>query len=78
VCVLFLQCFVVCGVVLLCHCVFQGVDLFAKDYILVPVHKGLHWSLLIVCHPAAVVTQVRPNLPRRHPRSCGSCEGYDV
>lgn len=29
----------------------QDVDLFAKDYIFVPVHEALHWSLMVVCHP---------------------------
>lgn len=29
----------------------RGVDIFAKDYIFVPIHDHLHWSLLIICHP---------------------------
>ncbi len=29
----------------------QDVDLFAKDFIFVPVHEALHWSLMVVCHP---------------------------
>lgn len=28
------------------------VDIFADfDYIAIPVHSGLHWSLIVVCHP---------------------------
>ena len=29
----------------------QGVDIFKKDYLFVPIHDALHWSLVIVCHP---------------------------
>ena len=29
----------------------QGVDIFSKDFLLVPIHDALHWSLIIVCHP---------------------------
>eukprot|EP00983_Pelagomonas_calceolata_P118041 1160466-Pelagomonas_calceolata.AAC.8 len=32
----------------------QKVDIFSKDYLLVPIHDTLHWSLAIVCHPGAV------------------------
>jgi hypothetical protein len=31
----------------------KGVDLFAKDFLFVPIHDNLHWSLIIVCHPGA-------------------------
>eukprot|EP00803_Ostreobium_quekettii_P001019 evm.model.scf_650.6 EVM.evm.TU.scf_650.6 scf_650:55196-70872(-) len=27
------------------------VDLFAKEYLFVPIHEALHWTLAIVCHP---------------------------
>jgi Ulp1 family protease len=27
------------------------VDLFDKDFIIVPVNQSLHWTLAIVCHP---------------------------
>lgn len=30
----------------------QGIDIFSKDYLFVPVHDALHWSLVIICHPA--------------------------
>jgi hypothetical protein len=29
----------------------QYVDLFSKDFIFVPIHEALHWSLAIICHP---------------------------
>lgn len=28
----------------------QDVDLFGRDFIFVPVHEALHWSLMVVCH----------------------------
>lgn len=33
----------------------KNVDVFARDFVFVPVHDDLHWSLLLICHPAAVV-----------------------
>jgi hypothetical protein len=42
------------GVVATSHtppCVLQYVDLFSKDFIFVPIHEALHWSLAIICHP---------------------------
>ncbi len=32
-------------------------DLFSKDYIFVPIHGYLHWSLVLICHPGNVVQQ---------------------
>ena len=29
----------------------KGVDIFSKDYLMIPVHSGLHWSLIVVCYP---------------------------
>lgn len=29
----------------------QDVDIFSKDYIFIPIHDALHWSLIIICHP---------------------------
>lgn len=29
----------------------QGVDIFSKDFLFIPIHDALHWSLVIVCHP---------------------------
>ena len=31
--------------------VMQGIDIFSKDFLLIPIHDALHWSLVIVCHP---------------------------
>lgn len=30
----------------------QDVNIFQKDFLFVPIHDVLHWSLVIVCHPA--------------------------
>lgn len=38
-------------------------DVFAKDFIFVPIHASLHWSLVLICHPGNVGYQlddVRP------------------
>ena len=29
----------------------------SQDFIFVPVHSGLHWSLVIICHPGALLPQ---------------------
>jgi sentrin-specific protease 7 len=29
------------------------VDLFSKDFIVLPVNQSLHWSLVIICHMGA-------------------------
>ena len=29
----------------------QALDIFRKDYLMVPIHDHLHWSLLLVCFP---------------------------
>lgn len=31
--------------------IMQGVDIFSKDFLFIPIHDALHWSLIIVCHP---------------------------
>ncbi|GIL62244.1 hypothetical protein Vafri_16462 [Volvox africanus] len=33
----------------------KHVDLFSKDFIFVPIHGHLHWSLVLICHPGNVV-----------------------
>lgn len=33
-------------------------DIFSKDYLFIPVHMDLHWSLIIVCHPGATEDEV--------------------
>eukprot|EP00850_Spirogloea_muscicola_P002154 SM000008S22243 [mRNA] locus=s8:607891:613126:+ [translate_table: standard] len=42
----------------------KGVDLFSKDYLFVPIHAELHWSLAIICFPGAdgTVSSSRPCL----------------
>jgi hypothetical protein len=37
----------------------QGVDVFAKDFLLVPIHDALHWSLAIICHPALIAQHIQ-------------------
>ena len=29
----------------------QGDDIFSYDFVFVPIHELLHWSLVIICHP---------------------------
>lgn len=31
----------------------KNVDLFSKDFLFIPIHDQLHWSLIIVCHPGS-------------------------
>jgi hypothetical protein len=31
----------------------REVDVFERDYLFIPVHDALHWSLVVVCHPGA-------------------------
>ena len=26
-------------------------DIFDRDYLFIPIHDALHWSLIVVCHP---------------------------
>lgn len=37
----------------------QGVDIFSKDFLFIPIHDALHWSLIIVCHPGLDLTLER-------------------
>ncbi|KAI8112490.1 hypothetical protein M9434_003813 [Picochlorum sp. BPE23] len=30
-------------------------DMFSKDFLFIPIHDQLHWSLIIVCHPGAQI-----------------------
>ncbi|CAD7695275.1 unnamed protein product [Ostreobium quekettii] len=34
----------------------KDVDLFEKQFVFVPVHSSLHWSLAVICHPGAECT----------------------
>ena len=29
-------------------------DIFSKDFLFIPIHEALHWSLVIVCYPGKV------------------------
>lgn len=29
----------------------KGVDVFAMDYIIVPIHRDAHWSVAVICQP---------------------------
>ena len=32
----------------------KNVDIFTKDYLVVPIHDELHWSLALVCFPGSI------------------------
>jgi Ulp1 family protease len=32
----------------------KNVDVFAQDYLLIPIHDTAHWSLAIICHPGVL------------------------
>ena len=34
----------------------KGIDLFTKDFLVVPINLHLHWSLMIICHPGTFKT----------------------
>lgn len=43
----------------------KDVDIFAKDYLVIPVNDALHWSLVVVCNPGAIrntILQVRKEM----------------
>lgn len=29
----------------------KGLDLFSKDFIIIPINKNYHWFLAIICYP---------------------------
>ncbi|CAI5473938.1 unnamed protein product, partial [Closterium sp. Yama58-4] len=41
----------------------RGVNLFACDFVFIPVNLSLHWSLLVICHPNRVVSVPPPAPP---------------
>lgn len=43
----------------------RKVDIFDKDYVFVPIHDALHWSLIIICHPGADPAQGGSQRSRR-------------
>ena len=46
-----------CDLSLVYVCAVQGVDIFSKDFLFIPIHDALHWSLIIVCHPGLELGQ---------------------
>lgn len=34
----------------------RKIDIFAKDFLFIPVNFNLHWSLIVICHPGEVAT----------------------
>jgi hypothetical protein len=34
----------------------QGIDIFSKDYIFIPICEKLHWTLAVVCFPGEMPT----------------------
>ncbi len=42
----------------------QSVDLFSYDYIFVPIHDYLHWSLAVVCNPGRIVVATEAGAAR--------------
>jgi Ulp1 family protease len=37
----------------------QDVNIFEKDYLFVPIHDKVHWSLVIICHPNLLARQLQ-------------------
>ncbi|PIA52315.1 hypothetical protein AQUCO_01000286v1 [Aquilegia coerulea] len=48
----------------------RKVNLFEKDYVLIPVNFNLHWSLIVVCHPGEVATYKDEELDKSHKVPC--------
>ena len=36
----------------------KHVDIFSKDFLFIPIHDQLHWSLIIICHPGSGVIKM--------------------
>uniref|UniRef100_A0A7S3Z146 Ubiquitin-like protease family profile domain-containing protein n=1 Tax=Lotharella globosa TaxID=91324 RepID=A0A7S3Z146_9EUKA len=45
----------------------KNMDVFKKDYLLVPKNENLHWSLYIICFPGLVAKASRANNSKRKP-----------
>jgi Ulp1 family protease len=46
----------------------KDVKLFESDLVLVPIHEGLHWSLIAICHLRHLRFQSRSSKDPLHPR----------
>lgn len=46
----------------------KGVNIFEKDFIIVPINDTLHWSLAIICYPRKFFTD-RPIEGRKQPKT---------
>ncbi|KHN13823.1 Putative ubiquitin-like-specific protease 2B [Glycine soja] len=46
----------------------RKVNLFEKDYIFIPINYSLHWSLIVICHPAEVMTCYRDEETKGSPK----------
>ncbi|XP_028215735.1 probable disease resistance protein At4g27220 [Glycine soja] len=46
----------------------RKVNLFKKDYIFIPINYSLHWSLIVICHPAEVMTCYRDEETKGSPK----------
>jgi len=42
----------------------KKVDVFAKDYLLIPICENNHWTLAIVCHPKRALEQMKINIKK--------------
>ncbi|KAG5093051.1 hypothetical protein JHK82_051829 [Glycine max] len=46
----------------------RKVNLFEKNYIFIPINYSLHWSLIVICHPAEVMTCYRDEETKGSPK----------
>ena len=46
----------------------RKVNLFKTDYIFIPINYSLHWSLIVICHPAEVMTCYRDEETKGSPK----------
>lgn len=42
----------------------KKVDVFAKQYLLIPICENNHWTLAIVCHPHLVLEQMETSIQK--------------